>query len=317
MSEPQPVPRTASALTTSIVVHACLLIAFAAVKWVVPPKQIPETVAAGFAVNDLSEAVVTLPKETTEPTTAAGGLTAAPVITEAELAALPVVALSDAPKSDPAKNEKSQPDVQKVAATTSKGAGQGTDVGDGVGEGGSFFDPTAMGDRVVYVVDCSKSMNRPYPSPERTRFGRVKRELLTSIKSLRDEQRFFVIYFNTEAHPMPARRLVPRSSYDVPYHMRWLTAFQTDGKTNPEPALVLALQLKPDAIFFLTDGAFRPNIVDNVVRANLRAVPVHAIAFGDDVQGENSDGIEVLEGLATRTGGRLTLISDEGQIIRR
>lgn len=309
--------RTAGAVSTSVMFHVGLLVVFAAIRWGVMPEASIETVAADFASNETVETVTTLPKLNENSVEEAGGVEAAPLLTESTVNPLPIATVVDAKASPSAEVKQASRETTNVAAKISRGTGRGNSTGNGAGQGGSFFDAAAEGDRVVYVVDCSKSMNRFYPSPERTRFGRVKRELVDSIRKLRPEQRFFVIYFNTVAHPMPAQRMISRNSIEVMDNLRWLAGFQTIGRTNPEPALLMALGLKPDAIFFLTDGDFRANIVDNVLDANAFKTPIHAIGFGDDIQDARSEAIIRLTDLSSGTGGRLTLISDTGTIVRQ
>lgn len=305
-----------SAITTSVLFHAGLLIVFAAIRWGLLPEAQLQTIAAGFSATHEVETITTLPELSDAPTENSGGAVTAPDLLNEIVEPLPVATVVDTVAEKPAAKEPAKQTAPKIAALM-KGNGTGQSNGDGAGQGGSFFDASAEGDRVVYVVDCSRSMNRFFPSEERTRFGRVKRELINSIRKLRPEQRFFVIYFNTIAHPMPAGQMISRESFTLMDNLRWVAGFQTVGKTNPEPALMMALKLEPDAVFFLTDGDFRANIVDNVVEANFRKTPIHAIGFGNDVQDAKSDAVDLLGGLSSQTGGRLTLISDDGTIHRQ
>ncbi|MFG0334727.1 MAG: VWA domain-containing protein [Maioricimonas sp. JB049] len=163
-----------------------------------------------------------------------------------------------------------------------QGSGQGTGQGAGDGEGSSFFGLNAPGRKFVFVVDGSGSMNRPFPGPAKTRFGRVKLELIRTIQQMNEEQQFFIIFFNDNAIPMPATRLmeaVPSAQYN---YLRWMTAVEATGMTEPESALMLALRLRPDVIYFLTDGAFKYRVIKRVREANRGRVSIHTIGFGDD-----------------------------------
>ena len=77
----------------------------------------------------------------------------------------------------------------------------------GTGRGGgmqaSFFGLHTEARRVVYLVDASSSMNRPYAGEGKTRFGQMKIELAKSILALKGEQQFFIIFFNEHANAMP------------------------------------------------------------------------------------------------------------------
>jgi hypothetical protein len=186
-------------------------------------------------------------------------------------------------------------------------AGQGnggeSGAGDGEADGGRFFGLTTEGRRVVYVVDASRSMNHPHPGPMKTRFGRVKLELVRSISGMRPEQEFFIVYFNDRAWPMPATsmKLAVRSAQQK--YLRWAVEAKASGQTDPQDALLAALRLRPDVIYFLTDGAFHPNVVELVRTANQQArVRIHTIGFGDD------EGESLLQDIAFQNWGSYQFI---------
>ena len=45
---------------------------------------------------------------------------------------------------------------------------------------------------------------------------------------------------------------------------------RADGGTNPLPALLFALSLRPDAIYFLSDGQFDPGTIQELRSATAR-----------------------------------------------
>jgi hypothetical protein len=134
----------------------------------------------------------------------------------------------------------------------------------------------------VYVVDCSGSMS------EYGKFDRARYELLQSIEQLSSDQRYFVIFFNHGAYPMDSDEMVLATEEQVARTTQWVAYMEADGGTNPLPALLFAISLRPDAIYFLSDGQFdriaisqlrlrnRPNR-----RLQIKQVPIHAIAFFD------------------------------------
>lgn len=183
-----------------------------------------------------------------------------------------------------------------AAATTGQG---GTGGGDGTGEGGPgipFFGTHAAGDSFVYVVDMSGSM-------QGARFRRAIVELNRSIVKLKSEQKFFVIFFNDQAFPMfyprPERGLVAASATMKGKANRWIRSRIPTSVTNAIPALEMALQLKPDAIFFLTDGELpdAADVQEMLHRRNTERVVIHTIAF------ENADGEGTLQAIAKDNGG--------------
>ena len=78
---------------------------------------------------------------------------------------------------------------------------------------------------------------------------------------------------------------------------------QTQGGTEPQNAVAISLGLKPDVMFFLSDGEIPLNTRDIVQQAN-RGTAIHTIAFGSNAGGQ------ILEQIATDTGGTHRFIGD-------
>ena len=156
------------------------------------------------------------------------------------------------------------------------------------GEGSSgkvstdFFGIEGYGESFVYVVDCSGSMN------QNGKFERARYELLQSIEQLNKNQSYFVIFYNHSAHPMEGGKLVFATPAHIAETTRWINYADADGGTNPLPALLYALSLHRDQIYFLSDGQFDPNTIQEIRlqnrpnnRMKIRQVPIHTIAFYD------------------------------------
>ncbi len=186
---------------------------------------------------------------------------------------------------------------------TSTGTGTNASSGDGAGRG--FFGLSADNKRVVFVVDASRSMNHPHPGPTKTRFGRVKWELVQSIGQMGNEQQFFIVFFNERAIPMPARILKAAYPETQDKYLRWAVQVKAEGKTDPQQALLLALSLEPDVIYFLTDGDFPRRVVSEVSRRNRKGIVINTIGFGDD------EGEELLRVIASQNGGTYQFISGD------
>jgi Mg-chelatase subunit ChlD len=147
-----------------------------------------------------------------------------------------------------------------------------------------FFGIGGYGQSFVYVVDASDSMN------ERGKFDRARYELMQSIEQLASDQRYFVIFFNDGPHPMEGESLVEATPEQVSRTARWVSGARASGGTNPLPALLHAISLRPDAVYFLSDGQFDPATITQLRwrnRANrrlgTREVPIHSIAFVDRI----------------------------------
>lgn len=187
-------------------------------------------------------------------------------------------------------------DVGPVAAFASVGAAGWTGPLDGELASGSvsarFFGIASAGDTFVFVVDGSGSM------AEQNRLARAKAELEKSIRLLQHYQRYYVIFFSDGASAMPGKGLQEATEENIAKTVEWLSQIEPDGFTNPLPALQIAESLKPDAIFFLSDGAFDPITSQILTRKRTgKLVPIHTIAF------TNRAGERVMQTISALTKG--------------
>ncbi|MGB0715167.1 MAG: vWA domain-containing protein [Phycisphaerae bacterium] len=152
--------------------------------------------------------------------------------------------------------------------------------------------------RIVYVVDRSGSMLDT--------FDHVRRELVRSIDALRRSQKFHVIFFNAGV-PLenPPRRLVSAIRAQKKALGEFLDTVFPAGSTKPAQALRRAMSLEPDLIYFLTDGAFDPALLDKLDKWNpSRKVRIFTIAFFD------RSGAELLERIAREHDGEFKFVSE-------
>lgn len=195
-----------------------------------------------------------------------------------------------------------------VGALLTSSASGNANSGSGNGAGhGEFFGLNSKSKRIVYVVDSSKSMNFPHESVGKTRLGRVKLELAKAIYSMDENQEFFVIFFSDFAIPMPARKLQPATPEAKNKFLSWVARVPGVGTTEPLEALLLALRLQPDTIYFLTDGQFNPKIVsafNKVAEKSQRhqRIIVNGICLG------NREGEQLIRELAEQNSGSYTFI---------
>lgn len=196
--------------------------------------------------------------------------------------------------------------VAPRAGESEPGAGEGTGTGAGTGNGdeSGFFGLNSPGRRFVFVVDASSSMQKKHDSEAKTRFGRVKLEIVRSIAGMTPQQGFFVIYFNSVPHPMPANGLQPATPAVQRHYLDWTTRFRAGGDTNPLQALELALALQPDVIYFLTDGVIPrgKNVLRRVTGLNQGRTRVHTFAFG------SRSGEEMMQALAEQNRGEYRFV---------
>jgi von Willebrand factor type A domain len=139
-----------------------------------------------------------------------------------------------------------------------------------------FFGVDGYGQKFVYVVDCSGSMR------DNGKFERAVYELLQSIEQLQDDQQYYIIFYNHQSYPMEAKGLVRATPEQFEKTRDWVQHARPQGGTVPQPALLKALAMKPDAIYFLSDGLFDPDtarVVRTANRGKARHIPIHTIAF--------------------------------------
>ncbi len=77
----------------------------------------------------------------------------------------------------------------------------------------------------------------------------------------------------------------------------WLRLIEPDGGTNPRSALALALSLRPDAVFLLSDGEYPKGTVEAIARLNTGKVPLHCVDLAGGQAGDH------LERIARDSGG--------------
>lgn len=163
----------------------------------------------------------------------------------------------------------------------------------------SFFDEEAEGSSVVFIVDASNSMAGD-------RFARARRELSKSLQLLAPDQKFFIIFFNDRAIPLfdphHTNELVSPDELTLRKTRRWLLSRQAIGHTVPDDAFRLALSLKPNVIFFLTDGQLPPHVEGLIRELNVNDTVIHTIAF-QSVAGE-----PVLKAIADANRGRYRFV---------
>lgn len=196
------------------------------------------------------------------------------------------------------------------AATGEIGLGGGNSQlsqgGSGAKGSAPLFGIEGKGSRFIYVFDRSDSMNSNEGKPLR----RAKDELIKSIRSLTSALQFHVIFYNDHPHPFGGSkpRLLYGEDRDKESAIRFVKDMTGIGSTNHYDALVMALSMNPDVIFFLTDaddspGAQKLNRIAD--RADRIGATIHCIQFGI---GQASFQSSWINQLAERTGGKFMYI---------
>jgi hypothetical protein len=147
----------------------------------------------------------------------------------------------------------------------------------GAGGGGTtFFHLGTRARSVVYVIDRSVSMG---PNGG---LLRAKQELLTSLRSMPAQTLFQIIIFNRSVEMLPlGPSLLPATNENKRKAAEFLASVQPEGGTLPLPALKRALALKPEVVFFLSDGGdWTDQQVQEVTSLNRGHTVIHVVDFG-------------------------------------
>ncbi len=172
-----------------------------------------------------------------------------------------------------------------------------------------MFGLVAEGYKFVYVIDRSGSMG----DSSRAVLRAVTAELARSLETLDSVHQFQIVFYNEKPvvfNPTGVPGKLPFATDDNKRRaLRFIDTITPDGGTRHDAALKLALGLRPDVIFFLTDGdkpqlteAETDKIVDKAV-----GTAIHVIQFGLGSQPlANSEGF--LKRLVEKTRGQYTYV---------
>jgi hypothetical protein len=133
----------------------------------------------------------------------------------------------------------------------------------------------------------------------------AKDELIKSVRDLTPRQRFFIIFYDSGYYPMPANGLVMATEENKALCLPWIESIGPGTSTQPEEAMVLALGLRPDAVWLLSDGDFtnRYSAINTINNANMTArAEIHTIAYYNTGQGRSD-----LEFIADNNRGTCTI----------
>lgn len=227
----------------------------------------------------------------------------------ASVATVPLTAMPESSVAIP-----SFPDVQSPVTDSVGGARRGQNSTDGkngatIGQAAgasdgkgkvTFFGNEVHADSVAFVIDASKSMSGG-------RFQRARQELLNSLEQLKPDQRFFVVFYTDRTFPMffpdNTIELISADKRNLGRVRVWIEQAQVQGGTRPQAAMAMTLRLKPDVVFFLSDGDIPLDTHGTVLHHNSRS-KVHTITFGSDI------GAAIMRQIAAKNGGQYRFIPD-------
>lgn len=165
--------------------------------------------------------------------------------------------------------------------------------------------------KFVFVVDMSGSIFRPGENDYRQFIALSVRNMVNSIGQDLDLAMigYHAPFGSTKLLHWPGNMSYSRvvaSSRDQVFNTIRLWMNQVEGGTPTREALLAAIDLNPEEIILLSDGApSEPwrGVVREVTRYNVNRIPIHAVAVGDYVTQRNF--IDFLVELTTLNGGEL------------
>jgi len=173
------------------------------------------------------------------------------------------------------------------------------------------------GYKFVYVFDRSASMG----GSGRNALSQSKAQLLASLKSLEKTHQFQIIFYNERPERFSPSgnpdKLCFASERNKTLAAKFVAGIVADGATEHEAALVAAIKLQPDVIFFLTDAdqpVLGRSALDKIHRM-AGGITIHAIEFGFGTQ---TDPNNFLVKLARENGGKHAYVAISRRIpVRR
>lgn len=162
------------------------------------------------------------------------------------------------------------------------------------------------GNHFVYLIDSSQSMHEAFDS--------ARREMLHSIDLLTEQQRFYVVLYDSQPAFMrinDPRNDEPSSVYATQENKnalrRWAMQVSQERGKNPGDVLEFSLKLKPDVIFLLSDGSFpefiltmlqEQNRIDNLFGETKPISIVHTIGY------YSKEGASIMSRIAKQNNGQ-------------
>ena len=171
----------------------------------------------------------------------------------------------------------------------------------------SMFGLSGEGYKFVYVFDRSGSMG----GDGNASLKAVKAELLSSLKNLDTVHQFQIIFYNERPvlfNPSGTPgKLAFATERNKEAAERFLNSIEALGGTDHEAALRMAASMKPDVIFFLTDGDEPQLTTQQMAKIErwLGGIRINIIEFGP---GQPPEKESFLKMLARRVGGEYVYV---------
>jgi hypothetical protein len=177
--------------------------------------------------------------------------------------------------------------------------------GGGGGPKATFYGTGGAATRIVYILDHSGSMI--------DNFDYLQKEAVRSVQNLLPMQMFNVVMVSQTAESVGGNQLDRATNSVKAEFAQKIKEFRAEGQNDDllppfQDAFQRAFAMKPEMIYFLTDGHFDPALADVIERLNKdKKVKIFTLAFvNHDPSYE-----EQLQLLAKRNGGTYKFVSDK------
>ncbi len=131
----------------------------------------------------------------------------------------------------------------------------------------SYMGIPLLGDKVIFVLDSSGSMNSGMAEAQKSRGKRAVGELVRLLPNLPEQARFDVIFFSDQVSRLSAGRLLANEQARINSATRWLESNDFDGGTNLFGGLEKAFGTDDvEEIILLTDGMPSAGSIQQPVR---------------------------------------------------
>ncbi|MEZ6062139.1 MAG: VWA domain-containing protein [Planctomycetaceae bacterium] len=222
--------------------------------------------------------------------------------TAAMLNEVPAVIGPGAPLAGLSGTQGGVPELIQPSGTSGRGASGSPTPGPGET---SFMEIADSGQRFVYVIDISGSMS------QEQRLRLAKAQLQASLRQLQPHQRFQVIFYDDGPPQLinlrnrPQKDWYPADTIHVDLACAAISSQEATAGTEHKPAILAALRLDPEVVYFLTDGTeprLAPADLRDIRNANRSGARIHVVEFG--IGSPETRDLTWLQQLAMQSGGK-------------
>ena len=148
--------------------------------------------------------------------------------------------------------------------------------------GAAFMGTRDQGSKIIFIIDASGSMASHHSMQV------AKSALISSLQALDGNQQFLIIFYDEKPVALDLRDVHKPQLYAATEIHKTLARQKVGGikpgaGTQHLPAIEMALRLRPDVIFLLTDGQepqIYPSELEQLRQSNIQKTRIHTIEFG-------------------------------------